>query len=291
MKHRVSIIWLQRLMPPSRYIVTYHILKMKKFSLSTRYKYLIGLTSTFLLVGLISIVQRPKTNQVQPISGAPPYGISESEIPPLTPWQQLRRDWQRPSGPPKVALQIGHLDNHLVPEELNNLRGNTGAEAGGYTEVEVNQAIAEKVAQLLEPYGVEVELIPTVVPVDYWADAFIAIHADGNLDPNISGFKIAAPWRDLTGRAHLLVETLEQTYQQATGMNIDPNITRNMRGYYAFSWWRFDHAIHPMTPAVIVETGFLTNRQDREMITRNNDIPAQALADGILEYLLKSNLL
>lgn len=218
-------------------------------------------------------------------SGAPPYGIAESEIPPLNPWEELRRNWQRPPGPARVGLQVGHLENDRLPEELSQLIGNTGAAAGGYTETEVNLAIAEQTAALLRARGVAVDILPATVPPDYWADAFIAIHADGSTDPSTTGFKIAAPWRDLTGKADSLVSILEQTYQAATGLPKDDNITRNMRGYYAFSWWRFEHSIHPMTTAVIVETGFLTNRSDRKLIAENSAVPAQALADGIFNYL------
>lgn len=218
-------------------------------------------------------------------SGAPPYGIAESEIPPLNPWEELRRNWKRPPGPARVGLQVGHLENDRLPEELSQLIGNTGAAAGGYTETEVNLAIAEKTADLLRARGIAVDILPATVPPDYWADAFIAIHADGSTDPSTTGFKIAAPWRDLTGKADSLVSNLEQTYQAATGLRKDDNITRNMRGYYAFSWWRFEHSIHPMTTAVIVETGFLTNRSDRKLIAENSAVPARAIADGIINYL------
>jgi hypothetical protein len=244
---------------------------------------------SFLSLGLLTWRVWPDTEPE--ISGAPPYGEALTDIPPLTPWEELKRNWRRPAGPPKVALQVGHLDNHQVPEELINLKGNTGASAGGYTEREVNKVIAEKLAVLLREEGVEVEILPATVPPDYWADAFIAIHADGNKDTSISGFKIAGPWRDLTGNSDDLVKFLEASYQTATSLEKDPNVTRNMRGYYAFSWWRYDHSIHPMTTAVIVETGFLTNRSDRKLIAEQPHIPAEGLAEGILTYLNSRGLL
>lgn len=225
------------------------------------------------------------------ISGAPPYGESESEIPPLTSWEEIRRHWVRPSGPPKVALQIGHLDNDEVPEELKNIRGNTGAMAAGYTEVEVNQIIADLTAHLLKEKGVVVEILPATIPPDYWADVFIAIHADGSLDTTTTGYKMAAPWRDLTGKANQLVSILEESYGAATNLVKDDNITRNMRGYYAFAWWRYEHSLHPMTTAAIVETGFLTNPQDRRLIVDQPELSAKAIADGIMEFLSEEDLL
>ncbi len=219
------------------------------------------------------------------ISGAPPYGEAETEVPSLTPWEALKKNWQRPDVPPKVGIQIGHLDNDKVPDELENLKKSGGAEAMGYKEVDINKSIAEKTAIILQNQGIEVDLLPTTVTPDYWADVFISIHADGSNSIYTSGFKFAPPWRDLTGNANTLVEVLEKTYQKETQMIKDPNITRNMRGYYAFSWWKYKHSIHPMTTAAIVETGFLTNWSDRQIIVNNPEVPAKALAEGIIEYL------
>ena len=49
--------------------------------------------------------------------------------------------------------------------------------------------------------------------------------------------------------------------------------------------------MHPMTTAVIVETGFLTNKANRKIIAEQPIIPAQALADVILLYLENQGLI
>lgn len=89
----------------------------------------------------------------------------------------------------------------------------------------------------------------------------------------------------MTGKSDKLVSILESNYEEATGLEKDHNITRNMRGYYAFAWWRFEHAIHPATTAVIAETGFLTNRSDQILLIENTIIPATAIAESLLEFL------
>lgn len=200
-------------------------------------------------------------------------------------------DWKRPDGPARVGLQIGHLDNDQVPEELNGLRGNSGAVGGGYTEVEVAKSIAELTAQILQEQGVIVDIIPATVEPKYWADVFVAIHADGSEDPAKTGYKFSGPRRDYTGKTDRIVRLLEEEYEKATGFEKDPNITRNMRGYYAFSWWRYEHAIHPMTPGVIAETGFMTNVSDRKLLINNPEIPSQAIADALITYLKEEKLL
>lgn len=226
----------------------------------------------------------------EPVTGAPPYGVPEEEAPDVNPLAFLH-SWTRPEGPAKVGIQVGHWKNNEVPEELKNLRNNTGASGGGMSEWEVNYTIAQLIAQKLKDNGVEVDVLPTTIEPDYWADVFIAIHADGSEDRSKSGYKFAHAWRDFTGNAEMLVDLLNSYYGEQVEMEYDPNISRNMRGYYAFAWWRYDHSIHPMTTAAIAETGFLTNAYDRSIIIEQPDISANAISDAIIEYLRKKQLL
>ncbi len=247
---------------------------------------------SFLLVGITSVfaAKRLFFAPTPEISGAPPYGEPENQVPDLNPYAWIK-DWKRPEGPARVGLQVGHWKNDELPEELKKLIGNTGASGGGKWEWEVNHAIAEATAEILRAEGVIVDILPSTVPPDYVADAFIAIHADGSEDRSARGFKVAPPWRDLTGKADDLTAHIETTYQQATNFGKDPNISRNMRGYYAFAFWRYEHSVHPMTTSVIVETGFLTNASDRTIIVQKPHVSAQGIADGILAYLEQEKLL
>ena len=225
------------------------------------------------------------------ISGAPPDGIEENQVPDDLSFYDMLQNWVRPEGPPKVGLQVGHWKNDEVPEELKKLKDNTGASGGGKWEWEVNHEIATLAAEILRKEGVEVDIIPATVPPGYWADVFLAIHADGNEDTSKSGYKFATPWRDFTRRSDTLVALLTKYYEAATKMERDPNITRNMRGYYAFAWWKYEHTIHPMTTAAIAETGFLTSAHDRMFLINSPQIPATAIADAIIEYLETQGLL
>lgn len=194
-------------------------------------------------------------------------------------------NWERPDGPPRVGIQVGHWKAAEAPDEQEGLRDNTGAQAAGFTEWETNLHIAEITKARLEAAGVVVDLFPVTIPPGYVADAFISIHADGNMDGRVHGYKIAPPWRDRSGNAAQLSDLIEESYGAETGLAIDPNISRNMRGYYAFNWRRYEHAIHPMTPAAIVETGFLTNANDRRVIVHRPDISAKGIAAGVMRFL------
>ncbi|MGQ9482670.1 MAG: N-acetylmuramoyl-L-alanine amidase [Chloroflexus sp.] len=191
----------------------------------------------------------------------------------------------RPPGTPlQVGLQIGHLRSNELPEELAHLRTSTGTYWQNIREVEVNEAIAIRVRDILVAAGVEVDLLPATVPPAYDADAFVAIHADGST-AGARGWKIATPWRT-SAASRALMEAVASTYGVTTGLPEDRyGISVNMRGYYAFNYRRHTHAIARTTPAIIVETGFLTNAADRTIIVDRPDLAAQGIAEGILKYL------
>lgn len=207
---------------------------------------------------------------------------------PLTRYEQKLNDienWSRPEGPIRVALQSGHWLAAEAPDEFPNLKSNTGTSFGSYTEWETNLMIANKTKEILEQSGIIVDILPATIPPNYWADAFVAIHADGNANRQLSGFKVSPPRRDATGKAAILSDLIEKEYQSVTKLSIDPNISANMLGYYAFNWRRYEHSLHPMTPAVIIETGFLTNQRDRQLITKYPEKSAQGIANAILKFL------
>ncbi len=211
--------------------------------------------------------------------------FSESE-------KKYYESFKRSAGPAYVGIQVGHWKNSEVPEELSGLkRSGGGAQGGGKTEVETVLIIAQKVKALLEAKGVVVDLLPATVPADYFADAFVSIHADGNSNTSVSGFKIASPQRDFSGKSVSLVSNIYDSYEEATGLIRDNNVTRRMSGYYAFNWRRYEHALSPLTPAAIVETGFMTSPTDRKVIVSNPDKSAKGIADGILKFLSDSGLL
>lgn len=247
-------------------------------------KRLLFLAVAFVVTILFIVVS--VRNDAQIVSGAPPYSADEGSqmeefegIPDII-------NWERPDGPLRVGLQVGHWNSDQLPDELERLRGNTGASGSGWSEWEVNYGIAQLAAEILQEEGIVVDILPATVPPKYWADVFVAIHADGHEDRTRSGFKIAAPRRDYTGKTKQIISIMRKEYEEHTGLSWDEEtITRNMRGYYAFSWWRFEHAVHPMTPSVILETGFLTTPSDAHLIGETPEIPAKALATALIRYL------
>lgn len=201
-------------------------------------------------------------------------------------WVQQRVneiEWTR-----HVGLQVGHWKVTELPPELDALHTASGAYYSGYDEWEVNFIVAELLIPLLETQGITVELLPATVPPGYQADLFLSLHADG-VNADIAhlrqGWKIEAPLlaspASLQARQAFLdvYPTITgQPYDHRTGLNL------NMRAYYPFLWFRYQHTIAPTTPAVLLEMGFLTHPADRVFFFEQPEVLARAIAASIVRY-------
>lgn len=192
-------------------------------------------------------------------------------------------DWRPPEGPVKVALQAGHWRADEAPSELSGLRDN-GTRWERVAEWQVNLEIARKAAGILEEAGYQVDVLPAVVPPSYRAHLFISIHADGSTNPEATGYRVAAPRRDATGRAAEIAALLEKSYGEATGLPRLDTVTRRMQNYYAFNFRRYRDALHPMTIGVILETGYLTSSGDRQVIVDQPERAARGIADAVMAF-------
>ncbi|HKP51281.1 MAG TPA: N-acetylmuramoyl-L-alanine amidase [Chloroflexia bacterium] len=201
-------------------------------------------------------------------------------------YQQSQLDASTLQRPYRVGIQVGHYQNENLPEELASIEGNTGAAGGGRTEVEMNLEVSNRVADLLRSQGVLVDILPATVPTGYSADAFVAMHADGSTSSSVRGFKISTRWSSkVATQDAMLVEMLTDAYRAATGLPEDSNVTRNMRGYYAYSPRRTSYRTSTFTPAAIVEMGFMTNAADREVMFKATGKVAAGVAAGIMNFL------
>lgn len=171
-------------------------------------------------------------------------------------------------GPIRIAIISGHrnYDSGAVCED-------------GLTEAQVNLDIAEKVAENLRVRGIRTFILDEFDDRlnGFSGTAVISLHADSCnvINEFATGYKIAgSAFTD----SSLLSTCMEISYAEATQLPYHANtITADMLDYHAF----YDIAVG--TPAIILETGFMN--LDRELLTDNSDIPANAITDGILCYL------
>ena len=187
-------------------------------------------------------------------------------------------------GPRRVAIQAGHWKTGEAPDEFPKLRFEFGSSIAGVDEVEVTLDIADRVAGILRAKGIIVDVLPATIPPSYLADAFVSLHADDDAFGSTTGFKIAhgfyrGPYEDA------LVDALMTEYARATRLPFSETITDSMTDYYAFAWFRFEHALAPHTPAAVIEMGYLSNADDRALLTDQADVVAKGVANGVLRFL------
>jgi N-acetylmuramoyl-L-alanine amidase len=190
-----------------------------------------------------------------------------------------------PPGPKRVGLQAGHWLVNEVPPELTGLQA--GAVGGGKEEWQVNLDVAQRTAALLEADGIETDVMPATVPEHYQANAFLAIHADGDTTGQTRGFKVARPgFSSIPDVDDRFVDTIDQTYGGETGLpRDDEHVSLRMKYYYAFNSRRYCHAVAPGVPQAIIEMAYLTNATDRAYLIGDPQELAQAIADSIQNFL------
>ncbi|MCS7183996.1 MAG: N-acetylmuramoyl-L-alanine amidase [Patescibacteria group bacterium] len=187
----------------------------------------------------------------------------------------------------KIAIQIGHLIEGDIPFELRKLARGGGAIVNGIKEVEINKAIAFKIKEILEKENYYVEILPAIIPKDYYADIFISLHAN-SADEYTSGFMISTPFIDYSGKANKLKKIMIREYSKETKLRFINKVTSNMTHYYAFNWSKFKRAIHPKTPAIIIEMGNMRNKNDLNFLLNNQEKIAKGIIKGIKLFLEKN---
>jgi N-acetylmuramoyl-L-alanine amidase len=232
-------------------------------------------------------VSSPTARPVATLALAPTAPAPQAQIaypPPDIPTPPAVAATSIPAPSLRVGIQAGHWRAAELPSEQTHLHISAGTSAGGYSEAQVTLDIAQRTAALLESIGVTVDVLPASIPAGYSADAFVALHADGFAQTSARGFKVATAWAASPASQRLLT-ALTAEYERATSLPRHGAATADMRGYYAFNYRRYAHAIAKTTPAAIVEMGFLTNPDDRALLTQSPDLVAIGVANGIIRYL------
>lgn len=203
----------------------------------------------------------------------------------LTP--RTNEEQQAPFVPqPPSQLRIGIVAGHS-----GNDSGAVCVDGNGnvtLTEVDVNLKIAAMVQEQLIKEGYDVDLLREYDSRlnGYRALAIVSIHNDSceYVNDQATGFKVAAALNTYdVNRANRLTACLVDRYQSLTSMNFHAgSITADMREYHSF------REIDPSTVAAIIETGFLN--LDREFLTRQTDLVARGVAEGILCFARNENI-
>lgn len=179
---------------------------------------------------------------------------------------------------PNWARRIGIVSGHRGPQN------DPGAVCpDGLTEAGINFSVAQLIVNSLRSRGYTVDLLDEFdTRLDnYQAAALISIHANTCQDfgERVSGYLVSGAAARVTarGRDEILVECIAQFYEVATGLQRHPGVTVDMSDYHSF------REIHPLTPAAIIELGFML--ADRQIMVERPDLLANAITDGALCFL------
>lgn len=158
-----------------------------------------------------------------------------------------------------------------------------GASYGGFEEKNVNLAISEKLKKTLEEYGITVFLIRN-------NDGFLSlaerVEITNSIKPNVF---ISIHANALNSKAIRGVETYYWTPQsQKLAYNIHKGILKHIAiPDHHIRKARFYVIKYTPVPAVLAELGFLSNADDRKLLTNPSiqEDYANALTEGILKFL------
>jgi N-acetylmuramoyl-L-alanine amidase len=182
---------------------------------------------------------------------------------------------------PNWLQRVGVVAGHRGPEN------DPGAVCeDGLTEAEINFNVAQQIVSNLRALNYTVDLLDEFDPRlnDYQAAALISIHANTCQDFGevVSGYLVAkAASRPDGGIDTILAECLAQKYENRVPLERRFSLTLDMTDYHTF------REIHPLTPAAIVELGFML--ADRELLTEQPELLAQALTEGVICFLQPSD--
>jgi hypothetical protein len=180
----------------------------------------------------------------------------------------------------KVCIQAGHLNIKTNCDVA--LRSGTGA--GG--EVEVNMAVRDALAPLLETKGIQVQRVdanfncdPTSLDTDW--NLFLALHCDMDYPGDMgSGFcDFPEPSTDsATLESQRIAKEIQSSFFSTVGIAIKSRSNANTRYYYMWN------SVSAKTPCVLIEMGQVKDPHD-SIILHDTQKVANALANAIFTAL------
>lgn len=185
-----------------------------------------------------------------------------------------------PVATPNWHYRIGILSGHRGKDS-----GAVCEDEYGYPEiqeVDINFAVAQRVVAKLKADNFAVDLLDENDPRldNYQGTALVSIHANTCYDFGelVTGYIVAkAEARPDVGSDTLLRECVAINFGTLVPLERSFVLTVDMTNYHVF------RTIHPLTPAVILEMGYML--ADREVLENEPDLLAQAITNGIYCYL------
>ncbi|MCY4020052.1 MAG: N-acetylmuramoyl-L-alanine amidase [Chloroflexi bacterium] len=185
-----------------------------------------------------------------------------------------------PVATPNWHYRIGIISGHRGQDS-----GAVCTDEFGYPElqeVDINFSVAQRVVAKLKAENFTVDLLDENDPRldNYQGVALVSIHANTCYDFGefVSGYIVAkAEARPDFGNDTLLRECVALNFGALVPLERSFVLTLDMTNYHVF------RTIHPLTPAVILEMGYML--ADRDVLENEPELLAQAITNGIYCYL------
>jgi N-acetylmuramoyl-L-alanine amidase len=176
-----------------------------------------------------------------------------------------------PAGTMRVVIDAGHGGKDM------------GANRDGINEKDLNLSVAHKLRQALEARGVKVSMtrthdvflpLPEITSINNGInpDVFVSVHTNSSTNPNITGIETYF----YTPQSIPLANRVHQ--QMVSRVNSPDRGVRQARFYVIH---------HTRVPAILCETGYISNPAERYSLTTElrQNATANAIADGVVDYL------
>lgn len=189
-------------------------------------------------------------------------------------------------------MEVSMAVKIFIDQGHNPLGFNSGAEGNGLREQDVTYNVGVYLAELLGQderfevltsrtcisqtvgYSNRTSLEERVWRANWWgADYFLSIHTNSSTNPNANGSEIYV-YRSRSTSYYMAQDILEQITDQLSlrdrGVKINPDfyVLRNTR-----------------MPAMLIELAFITNPEDAQKLANSQRQFAEAIYDGLVEYL------
>ena len=187
----------------------------------------------------------------------------------------------------KPTVSVSKIKNRVVVIDPGHGGLDTGALRGLTLEKDLTLSIAQKVKEILKEAGMkkvlmtrnEDKTLSLEERVEYAnrkdADIYVSIHINASVKSEINGIE-----------THYYTQS-GYDVAQVIHKELLENVDAEDRGLFKSKFYVINHT---KAPAVLLELGFISNEQERSSLTsekRQTD-SAQAIADGIINYLLRN---
>lgn len=192
-----------------------------------------------------------------------------------------------------ICIDPGHQAHANSNRRSIDSGSGTKGILSGVPEYQITLAISFKLKDLLEKKGAKVVMTREINEVDISnieraeianrakADLFVRIHADGNTNPSLNGISVTYPARDQrTKKIYIESERAAQVVldELPATTGAMKNKASARKDIVGFNWAK--------VPAILVETGYLTNPREDELLNTDDYQwkVAQGICNGILRF-------